>query len=62
MNIKSWFPNLNNQGETIACFGEAKLVKRLDGKYELIGGSDNDRTAAREWISLFFHAPVREVP
>lgn len=62
MNIKYWFPDLINEAETIACFGKAKLVKKLDGTYELVGGSRNDRTAAREWISLFFHVAVREVP
>jgi hypothetical protein len=30
-------------------------VKKLDGKLELIGGTDEDRTAAREWISMFMH-------
>lgn len=62
MNVKYWFPDLNNEGETIACFGQARLVKKLNGTYELVGGSERDRTAAREWISLFLHVAVREVP
>jgi hypothetical protein len=42
--------------------GEARLIKCLDGKTELRGGSDQDRAEVREWISLFWHeAVVREV-
>ncbi len=42
----------------MARFGEARLVKKFDGKIELIGGSSEDRTAAKEWISLFLHEAV----
>jgi hypothetical protein len=31
------------------------LIKYLDGKVELKGGSKEDRIPAREWISLFWH-------
>lgn len=41
--------------ETLASFGEARLVKQLDGKIELIGGAREERRAAREWCSLFLH-------
>ena len=37
-----------NDGELIASFGTARLVKRLSGKIELIGGSADDRAEARE--------------
>jgi hypothetical protein len=38
------------------------LIKRLDGKLELKGGSKEDHAEAREWLSLFWHeAVVREV-
>jgi len=33
-------------GETIATFGAARLVKKLDGKIELIGGTADDHAAA----------------
>ena len=46
------------QGEVIASWGEAKLVKNLDGKLELRGGSKEDRGEAREWISMFWHEAV----
>ena len=44
--------------ELIASFGDARLVRQLDGKMELRGGTPEDRTAAKEWISLFMHEAV----
>ena len=44
-----------DEGELIARFGTARLVKKLSGKIELIGGSADDRIAAKEWASLFLH-------
>ncbi len=62
MKIRDYLPELRDRVEVIAAFGAAQLVRTLDGKYELRGGTKEDRTAAREWISLFFHeAVVREV-
>ena len=42
-------------GATIAVFGAARLVKHLDGKIQLVGGTRDDRHAAREWCSLYLH-------
>ena len=53
LNQLAWLRR--DEGETIAVFGDARLVKKLDGKIELIGGSRGDRAAAREWCSLFLH-------
>jgi len=51
----------NDEGEVIASWGEAKLVKHLDGKLELKGGSKEEHGEAKEWLSLFWHeALVRE--
>jgi hypothetical protein len=63
MNFKNILPDFSgNQAEVIAFFGQAKLVKTMDFKYELRGGSHHDRISAREWISLFFNdAAVKEV-
>lgn len=58
MKYKTFFPWFKDEGEVIASFGQAKLVKFLDGKYTLRGGSKDDRTAAKEWISLFWHDVV----
>ncbi len=43
-------------------FGEAKLVRRPDGKHELIGGSVADVAEAKEWVSLFAHEIVFSRP
>ena len=52
-NLLAWLKR--DEGETLAHFGDAKLVKKLTGKIELVGGSADDRAAAREWVSLFLH-------
>jgi hypothetical protein len=52
------FPEFNEEGEVLAYFGQARLIKYLDGKLELRGGSEEDRSAAEEWISLFCHEAV----
>ena len=36
--------------EVLASFGEARLVRTLDIKYEIRGGSAEDREAAADWI------------
>jgi hypothetical protein len=53
-----FYPPFRDEGEVIAAWGEARLIKYLDGKLELKGGSKEDRVAAREWISLFWHEAV----
>jgi hypothetical protein len=56
-----FFPEFKDDGEVIARFGGAQLIRFLDGKMELRGGCNDDRTAAREWMSMFWHeAVVRE--
>jgi hypothetical protein len=53
-----FFPPFRDEGELIASWGEARLIKYLDGKVVLKGGSKEDRLAAHEWISLFWHEAV----
>ena len=53
LNLLGWLKP--DDGETLALFGDARLVKKLNGEIELVGGSAEDRTAAREWVSLFLH-------
>lgn len=43
---------------TVTTFGAAKLVWLRDGSTELRGGRAEERTAAKEWISLFMHEAV----
>ena len=53
--------------QVVQRFGQAELVKLPNGQHELIGGTDQDRTAAFEWATLFAHEIVfthflREAP
>jgi hypothetical protein len=43
-------------------FGNASLIKREDGKHELVGGDAEDYTQAKEWVSLFAHEIVFSRP
>jgi hypothetical protein len=54
MKLK-FFPLFRDEGEVVASWGEAQLVKYLDGKTELRGGSEQDRAEAKEWMSMFRH-------
>jgi hypothetical protein len=42
--------------------GNAWLIKRTDGKHELVGGNAGDFTEAKEWVSLFAHDVVFSRP
>lgn len=50
------------QDEIVARFGEAALIRQSDGTYRLDGGSQSDCTDATEWISLFMHEAVFDLP
>ena len=58
MRFRNYFPAFKDEGEVIASWGEAQLIKYLGGKTELRGGSKQDRAEAREWMSLFWHEVV----
>jgi hypothetical protein len=53
-----FFPPYKDEGGVVAHFGNARLIKFVDGKLELQGGSDADRAEAREWMSMFWHEVV----
>jgi len=55
MKSMHYFPELKDEGEAVAYFGGARLIKRLDGTLELIGGSDADRATAQDWMFKFMH-------
>jgi len=57
MKLKNLIP-LRYRTKLIRQFGQAKLVKFPNGQHELLGGSDAERTAAFEWVSLFAHEIV----
>ena len=53
-----YFPPFKDEGEVVASWGDAQLIKYLNGRSELRGGSKEDRAEAREWMSLFWHEAV----
>jgi hypothetical protein len=57
MKLK-FYPPFRDEGEVVASWGEAQLIKYLDGHVELKGGSKEDQAEAREWMSLFWHEAV----
>jgi hypothetical protein len=61
MRSRSYFQEFKDEGEVLASWGDAKLIKYVNGKVELRGGSKEDQIAASEWISMFFpELKVRE--
>ncbi len=55
MNIKNFCHSLLHHGRIIHRFGNAWLIQIAGRKFKLVGGSDEDLTAAKEWTSLFAH-------
>ena len=47
-----------DSGDAIALFGDEKLVKTIDSKYELRGGLKGDPIAAQKWVSMLMHEMV----
>ncbi len=62
--FRNYLPEfIRNEGEVIATFGQARLVKTPEFKYELRGGSHEEQLQAHEWISLFMnHVVIRQIP
>jgi hypothetical protein len=52
INFNLW-PNGQWRCHLVARFGPARLVRKPDGRHELIGGTEDHRATAREWCSLF---------
>ena len=51
-----------NPARILNRFGNAWLIKRADGKHELVGGNAGKFTEAKEWVSLFAHEIVFSRP
>jgi hypothetical protein len=47
-----------NPARILNRFGKAWLIKRANGKHELVGGTADDCTEAKEWASLSAHEIV----
>ena len=41
------------EGQVIGLFGEARLIRHLDGRLDLVGGSAADREEAKAWAKRF---------
>ena len=42
----------------VALFGQARLIREPDGRFQLEGGNRHDRLAAIEWTSMFLPEAV----
>ena len=42
-----------HDGRVIATWGQARLLKNLDGACKLVGGSVEDRAEAQKWVAMF---------
>ena len=62
MKLKFMLQKFINTGRIIQWFGEARLVRYANGRYELVGGTRADFTAAKEWVSLFGHEIILNRP
>ena len=62
MRRKNYFFTDRAQDEVIAVFGGAQLVKHLDGRLELRGGSPAAQQAAKEWIAQFMQDRAVTLP
>ena len=49
---------VGGQDKILHRFGNAWLIKKSDGRHELVGGNENNFTEAKEWVSLFAHEIV----
>jgi hypothetical protein len=58
MKLKQFITAITLRNETVARFGTARLVREPRGRFQLVGGTTEDRSAAREWASLFLHEAV----
>ena len=62
MKLKNHGKRIVNTARIVNRFGNAWLIRRANGRHELIGGTDSDFTAAKEWTSLFAHEVVFSRP
>lgn len=58
MKLKQLIESIVLQTKTVARFGTARLIKVSSGRFYLIGGTAEERLAAKEWASLFLHEAV----
>lgn len=62
MYLKHYYPpSFSDDGELIAKFGKARLVRYLNGKLALQGGSAADRSVAERWVATFFRTALPDL-
>lgn len=61
VNLMRWI-RTDGELETVATFGSSRIVRLRSGRLEIRGGTPQDRSAAKEWSSIFCHEalPGRE--
>ena len=60
-HMKSWMRwcrSVVGTDRVIVTLGSAVLLRSPEGRYRLVGGSEDDRLAVREWVRLFHHEAV----
>ena len=58
MKLTQLIEVITQQTRTVARFGTARLIQMPSGRFLLVGGTKEERLAAREWTSLFLHEAV----
>jgi len=58
MKVKQLIETIMVQTKTVARFGTARLIQAPSGRFHLVGGTSEERLAAKEWASLFLHEAV----
>jgi len=58
MKLKQVIESIMLQTKTVVRFGTARLIQAPTGRFHLVGGTAEERLAAREWASLFLHEAV----
>jgi len=62
MRRKSYSQGSQPEAEVLAVFGDARLVKHINGKIELRGGTVNDQREARAWAEEFIPELAATLP
>ena len=55
MKLNLAMPRLFSEANLIATFGTARLMRKFNGDYYILGGSPADHGEAKEWVSMFMH-------
>jgi hypothetical protein len=58
MKLKQLIESIMQETKIVARFGTARLIQMPSGRFLLVGGTTEERLAAREWASLFLHEAV----